>query len=122
MPEWPTLLPCRIIARLSRVWFLKAKGDDVQTSGDGAVPVLGRVLVAATGDRVAMSEADHQLALSGPCLSSEGFRCMAEVMEVQHRWPRSRPDAMDRIVEPVAYSSPWTRGAAAGSPVTLVRG
>jgi predicted dehydrogenase len=42
-------LPRPIIARLSRVAFLEALENNVETGGDGAVPVPGGVLVAATG-------------------------------------------------------------------------
>ena len=49
VPEWPIFLPPWIIARLSRVAFLEALEDDVETGGDGAVPVFGGVLVAPAG-------------------------------------------------------------------------
>ena len=55
VPEWPIFLPCPIIARLSRVAFLEALEDDVETGGDGPVPVFGGVLVAATGGGVGMA-------------------------------------------------------------------
>jgi hypothetical protein len=46
--EWPISLPYPIIARLSRVALLEAPKDDVETGGDGPVPVSGGVLVAAS--------------------------------------------------------------------------
>jgi len=55
VPEWPIFLPPWIIARLSRVAFLEALEDDVETGGDGPVPVFGGVLVAATGGGVGMA-------------------------------------------------------------------
>jgi hypothetical protein len=83
VPEWPTFLPRSIIARLSRVAFLEALEDDVQTGGDGSVPVSGGVLVAATGGGVGMPEAGHQLALGGAGPSGEGASRVAKVVEVQ---------------------------------------
>ena len=81
--EWPTFLPYPIIARLSRVALLEAPKDDVETGGDGPVPVSGGVLVAATGGGVGMAEAGHQLALGGAGPSGEGASRVAKVVEVQ---------------------------------------
>ena len=83
MPEWPIFLPPWIIARLSRVAFLEALEDDVETGGDGPVPVSGGVLVAATGGGVGMAEAGHQLALGGAGPGGEGASRVAKVVEVQ---------------------------------------
>jgi hypothetical protein len=44
-----TSLPHPIIAGLSSVAFQQSPGDDVETGGDGAVPVFGGVLVAPAG-------------------------------------------------------------------------
>jgi len=80
---WPPFLPRPIIARLSRVAFLQSPEDDVETGGNGAVPVPGGVLVAATGGGVGMAEAGHQLALGGAGPSGEGAGRVAKVVEVQ---------------------------------------
>ena len=74
-----------MIARLSRVAFLKAQEDDVETGGDGAVP--GGVLVAATGGGVGTAEAGHQLTLGGAGPGSEGAGCMVQVVEVSSSCP-----------------------------------
>ena len=78
-----TSLPWPIIARSSRVAFPQSPEDDVETGGNGAVPVPGGVLVAATGGGVGMAEAGHQLALGGAGPSGEGAGRVAKVVEVQ---------------------------------------
>jgi hypothetical protein len=78
MQEWPTFLPRPIIARLSRVAFLRALEDDVRGGGDGAVAVPGGVLVAATGGRVGVAEVGNQLALGGAGPRSQGASGVAK--------------------------------------------
>ena len=75
--------PHLVVAGLWRVALLEASEDDVETGGDGTVPVPGGVLVAATGGGVGMAEAGHQLALGGAGPSGEGAGRVAKVVEVQ---------------------------------------
>ena len=65
------------------VALLEAPEDDVETGGDGTVPVPGGVLVAVTGGGVGMAETGHQLALGGAGPGGEGAGRVAQVVDVQ---------------------------------------
>jgi hypothetical protein len=83
VPEWPTFLLRSTVARSSHVTFLESAEDDVRAGGDGAVPVSGRVLVAAIGGGVGTPAAGHHLALAGAGPSGEGAGCVTEVADVE---------------------------------------
>ena len=75
--------PHLVVAGLWRVALLEAPEDDVETGGDGTVPVPGGVLVAVTGGGVGMAETGHQLALGGAGPGGEGAGRVAQVVDVQ---------------------------------------
>ena len=75
-----TSLPWPIIARSSRVAFPQSPEDDVETGGDGPVPVSGGVLVAPTGGWVGVAEPGHQLAFGGAGPSCERASGVAKVV------------------------------------------
>jgi hypothetical protein len=110
VPEWPIFLPPWIIARLSRVAFLEALEDDVETGGDGPVPVPGGVLVAAAGGGVGMAEAGHQLALGGAGPSGKGAGRVAKVVEVQFVVSHLVPSPAPVLVEGRGWEQATTLG------------